>query len=158
MLERYAGLPRFPDGRIDFSEAGSAPVLSCFVRHGDEFLLLKRSGSVRLTGLWCPVMGFLDEPVSVRDKVLEELSEEIGVSEEAVDRVAFGEPFRAFDGDAGKTWHIHPVLVDLREKVDVSLDMEHEEARWVPRAGLKDFKTAPRVESVLGRLRHLLDE
>ncbi len=40
-------LPKFPDGRIDYSGSDKAPVLTCFVKFGDKILLLKRSDKVR---------------------------------------------------------------------------------------------------------------
>ena len=158
LLERYAHLPRFPDGRVDFTRADSAPVLSCLVRYGDEFLLLKRSPDMYLAGKWCPVMGFLDEPVSVRDKVLEELEEELGLDGDAIRRVSFGEPFEARDDDAGKVWRIHPVLVDLKGKVSIRLDREHSAVRWVPRGDFRGLETMARFEKVVSRLEPSLDE
>ena len=43
ILKEFDRLPKFPDGRIDYSNSDKAPVLTCFVRFEDEILLLKRS-------------------------------------------------------------------------------------------------------------------
>ena len=40
-------LPRFPDGRIDYSHANKAPVITVFVFSNDHMLLLKRSEKVK---------------------------------------------------------------------------------------------------------------
>lgn len=40
-------LPKFPDGRIDYSNSDIAPVITVFVRYKDKILILKRSDKVR---------------------------------------------------------------------------------------------------------------
>jgi hypothetical protein len=55
-------LPKFLDGRIDYTDAKEAAVLNCFVMHDGELLLLKRSDKVsHYKGVWHVVAGFLDE-------------------------------------------------------------------------------------------------
>ena len=41
-------LPRFPDGRIDYSNSDVAPVVTIFVEYGNKILLLRRSDKVKL--------------------------------------------------------------------------------------------------------------
>ncbi|MGI0100422.1 MAG: hypothetical protein ACREBH_01735 [Candidatus Micrarchaeaceae archaeon] len=36
----------FPDGRIDYTDSPSAPIISCFAFFSDTMLLVKRSGNV----------------------------------------------------------------------------------------------------------------
>lgn len=130
---RSGELKRFPDGRIDYTNADEAPVLSCVVRNDDHILFLKRSERVgTYRGYWHIIGGYLDETgKAVEEKVLRELEEEVGIPRSAVERVSVGEPFEEFDPDVAKTWIIHPVLVDVRGDPSVRLDWEHTEYRWI---------------------------
>jgi len=139
------GLPRFPDGRINYSNAQTAPVVTIFVRCKCEILLLKRSEKVATyRGKWNVVAGYLDELRPVREKVLEELREEIGVSERDITSIRFGEPFEILDKSINKTWFVHPVLIELKEKT-CKPDWEHTEYRWIRPEELKDFDTVPNL-------------
>ena len=47
-IEKFANkLPRFSDGRIDYSKSDTAPVITVFIKYEDQILLLKRSKKVR---------------------------------------------------------------------------------------------------------------
>ena len=93
-LDEFTSLPRFPDGRINYTGAKKAAVLLCAVKHDDKILLLKRSDKVgNYRGKWNLVAGFLDQPRPVREKVLEEIREELGLSEEQINDITVGEPF-----------------------------------------------------------------
>lgn len=65
-----ATLPRFPDGRIDYSHSRVALVVNCIVRHGDKILLVRRSGLVAHHGhRWGCVTGFIDRFTSLESLV-----------------------------------------------------------------------------------------
>ena len=150
VLERIAemgkGLPRFPDGRINYSKAAAAPVVTIFVRYKGEILLLKRGDKVATyRGKWNTVAGYLDELKPVREKVLEELHEEVGISESQILTLRFGRPFRTTDRSIGKTWFIHPVLIELKEKPRIKLDWEHTEFRWIKPEEVQAFDTVPNL-------------
>ncbi|MFH1789163.1 MAG: NUDIX domain-containing protein [Candidatus Altiarchaeota archaeon] len=153
-IERLGeSLPRFDDGRIDYSGSSFAPVTSVFIRCGDEFLLLKRSERVNTyRGKWNTVAGYLDEPRPIREKVAEELSEELGLSVEGASSVRFGEPYEFMDESLGRTWFIHPVLVEFDEKPEVVLDWEHTEYRWVRFSELGSYDKFPKFMESLRRV------
>ncbi len=78
-------LPKFEDGRINYSGTKYAPVVLIFIMYDGKILLLKRSGKVRTyQGKWNTVAGYLDEMHPIKEKVLEELSEEIDVHEDNI--------------------------------------------------------------------------
>lgn len=132
LLKSYTSAPRFADGRVDFSDTVSAPVLNIFVVFDGEVLLLKRSDKVgSYRGFWNVVGGYIDEPVSLEEKVFEELSEELGITQKQVASVAFAERFSVFDEDIPKEWLVHPVLVELKMKVEPVLDWEHTAFVWI---------------------------
>lgn len=82
LLKRYNNLPRFSDGRIDYSKSKSAPVLTCFITFKGKILLLKRSNSVSTYKCkWNTVAGYIDEPKPLQEKILEEVLEETGITQ-----------------------------------------------------------------------------
>jgi len=143
-------LPKFPDGRIDYSNSDIAPVITVFVKHKDEILLLKRSDKVRTyQGKWNTVAGYLDELKSIREKILEELRDELGINEDNISSIRLGEPYQFTDTKANKTWIVHPILVGLKNKPDIKLDWEHTEYKWIRPEELEDFDTIPRLDKSL---------
>jgi len=146
-------LPRFPDGRIDYSTSDRAPIVTCFVKYADKLLLLKRSDRVRThQGKWNTVAGYIDELKPIREKALEELSEEIGVSEKDVRQFKMGRPYDFFDPDSKKTWLVHPVLVELKGTRKITLDWEHTEFKWITPDELTTYDTVPKLAKSLKRV------
>ena len=140
-VERFwRELPHFPDGRIDYSGAKEAAVITVYVRHHGELLLLKRSDKVSTyQGKWNTVAGYLDELKPVEDKVYTELREEIGVGRELVESLRIGEMQTLPDQGVGKTWLIYLALADLKERPEIWLDWEHTEFRWIRPEELGEF-------------------
>jgi len=157
LLKRIAtlanALPRFPDGRIDYSKSAIAAVVTIFVRYGDQILLLKRSDKVSTyRGMWYTVAGYLDELKPIREKVLAELQEEVGIGEEIIASLRIAAPQEVTDRDIQKTWLFCPVLVELRRKPEIRLDWEHTEARWIKPEELANFVTVPHITECLQSL------
>ena len=101
-------LPRFKDGRINYSNSNKAPVLMCFVKYKDEILILKRSDKVRVyKNKWNGVGGYLDDDKTVKEKALEEINEELGINKKDVLNIKTGEPYELNDKDVKKTWFIY---------------------------------------------------
>ncbi|RLI72296.1 hypothetical protein DRO97_09015 [Archaeoglobales archaeon] len=143
-------LPKFPDGRINYSNSDVAPVITIFIKYNDEILLLKRSDKVRTyKGKWNTVAGYLDELKSIKEKVLEELREEVGIMEDVVSSIKFGKSYKFVDEEINKTWIVFPVLVELKEKVEVKLDWEHTEFKWIKKEELGNFDIVPNLDKSL---------
>lgn len=143
-------LPKFPDGRIDYSSSDTAPVITVFIKYEDMVLLLKRSDKVSTyKGKWNTVAGYLDEPKPVRKKVLEEIKEEVGIDEGNIFSIRLGEPYEFTDTEANKTWIVHPILVEMKNMPDIQLDWEHTEYKWVKPEELKNFDTVPNLDKSL---------
>ena len=137
-------LPKFDDGRINYKSSKIAPVINIFVRHKDKILLLKRSNKVtNYSGIWNNVSGYFDEIKSIKDKAMEEVSEEIGIVEKNVSSIKIGEPFGLTDAKIKKVWVICPVLIDLKTKPEVKLNYEHTQYKWINPKDLAKFETVP---------------
>lgn len=118
-------------GQTDYTNARWAPVVSCVIKHGGKILVVKRSASMRFyPGLWNGIGGFLDDQKSLEEKVKEELLEETGIGADNIESIKLGEIFDADDPAAGKTWVVHPVLVEVKTD-KVVLDWEAEEYKWI---------------------------
>src|SRR3989338_780766 len=131
-------LPKFPDGRIDYSNAKTCLVMSIFLRYKDEIILLKRSDKVgSFKGKWNTVSGYLDEIKPLKEKILEEVREELGFGEGDISSINIGNEYRVTK--IKKTWVLHPILIELNKKPEVKLDWEHTEFKWIKPEQIKDF-------------------
>jgi len=146
-------LPKFPDGRIDYSKSDIAPVITVFLMHGGEILIMKRSDKVRTyQGKWNTVAGYLDEIKPLEEKVFEEIEEETGIKREAVQSIKTGKTYRFSDGKINKTWIIQPVLVTLKERPEIKLDWEHTEFKWIKKEDIDKFDTVPNLKKSLDNI------
>lgn len=148
-------LPKFPDGRIDYSGSNIAPVITVFVKYKDKILLLERSNKVRTyQGKWCAVAGYLDEVKPIGQKALEEIQEELGakIDKDDVLSVKLGASYEFEDSKEQKFWIVHPVLIELRRKPKIKLDWEHINYQWIRPEELKNFETVPKLDESLKRV------
>ncbi len=133
-------LPKFSDGRIDYSNSNIAPVIIVFIKYKNEILLLKRSDKVRTyQGKWNVVAGYLDEVKPIQEKALEEIQEETKISKENILSIQIRESYKFIDSEINKTWIIVPVLCKLKNKCEIKLDWEHLEYKWIDPKELKNF-------------------
>lgn len=152
-------LPKFTDSRIDYSTSDSAPVILVFVMVGKELLLLRRSEKVfAYQGKWSVNAGFLDDLKTLREKVMEELIDELGIEreklEELITKITIHEYYEFKDEKTGKTWIKNPILVGLKEKPAITLNWEHNDYRWIRESELSEFDTVVDLENAL---KHALD-
>jgi 8-oxo-dGTP pyrophosphatase MutT (NUDIX family) len=145
-------LPRFPDGRINYTHADTALVITVFLQYEDKILLLKRSNKVgTYQGKWNTVTGYLDEPRPLIEKIKEELEEELGIKENIIKSYHLGKPFTFTDPRVQKTWIIHPAKVILKNKPEITLDWEHTEYCWIYPQEMKNYGTVPNLLLSLDR-------
>ena len=157
LLKKFSKkLPHFEDGRINYSDSDKAPVITVFVKYKDKILLLKRSNKVRTyQGKWNTIAGYLDEVKPIKEKVLEELREEINVNEKDISDIKYGNSYKLNDSKINKIWIVHPVLVELKNKVEIKLDWEHTEYKWINPEELKKFDIVTDLDK---SLRNVLNE
>jgi isopentenyldiphosphate isomerase len=139
-------LPKFKDGRIDYSNSDTAPVITVFIKHKDRILLLKRSDKVlTYKGKWNSVAGYLDELKPIREKIEEEIREELGITEDIIHLIKMGEAYEFRDDKIGKTWIVFPIMVELKNEPEIKLDWEHTEYKWIKPDELENFDTVPHL-------------
>lgn len=145
-------LPRFPDGRINYSNSEEAAVLICFVTHKNEILILKRSDEVGFYGgKWNVISGYLDELKPVQKKALEEIQEELRIEKNEISSIKVGKPWRFEDPNLQKAWIVFPILAKLKRKPEINLNWENIDFKWIKTHELKKFDTVPHLNEDLIR-------
>ena len=115
------------------SDAGDDPaashVVTAFLRHRGEILLLRRSDAVgTYTDQWGGVSGFAEGQPD--DQVHVEVREETGLEPDAVSLVRAGRPVEFEDPALDRAWVVHPSLFDCETR-EIELSEEHDTAEWV---------------------------
>lgn len=142
-------------GQVDYTHARWAPVINCVVRYRSRILLVKRSEKLHFyPGYWNGVSGFLDDQRSLEEKVRDELWEELGIPRRHVRKITLGKIFHQEAPKYGKTWIVHPVLVDVTIN-RIKLDWEAERFRWVTPRETKRMKLLPGFNRVLASISSL---
>ncbi|MBI2208168.1 NUDIX domain-containing protein [Candidatus Woesearchaeota archaeon] len=149
----YNKLPKFPDGRINYADSDIAPVVTIIVKYKDEILLLKRSNNVSTyRGKWQVVAGYLDEVRPLKEKVLEELKEEVSITKKQIKKIKYGDYFESIDKKIGKTWLVNPVLAELKEKPEIKLNREHTKFKWIEPEEIEKFDIVPNLKESMKRV------
>ena len=127
-------------------------VVACFLRHGSQICLLKRSQSVGSSpGRWHCVTGFLEPGVQPLEQALTEIVEETGLLLDAVQLVGAPEPLRMERPGQGWVWVVYPFLFETTSP-SLRLDWEHDEYRWIDPSELAATDCVPWIRDVWGAL------
>ncbi len=142
-------------GQVDYRHVRWAPVVNCVVKHGDKILLVQRSSSLHFyPGYWNGISGFLDDHKDLKQKVREELKEELGVKGGDITSIRLGKIFDQEEPKYKKTWIVHPVLVRVKTN-RISLDWEAKRYAWVNSEDIKKYKLLPGFDVVLKEVSRL---
>ncbi|WP_178915379.1 NUDIX domain-containing protein [Natronomonas gomsonensis] len=117
-------------------------VVTCFLRHGTEILLVRRSDSVgTYAGRWGGVSGYAEGTPD--DAARWEIDEETGLLESTT-LVRSTDPVAVVDDDHGVRWLVHPYLFDC-ESTDVTPNEELADYEWVQPPAILDRETVPKL-------------
>lgn len=143
--------PKFvpKDGQVDFTNARYCPVINIVVTMNGKILLVQRSPKMRLyPDYWNGISGFLDDNLSIEEKVREELEEELGIESKHIVSVEKGQVLLQEAPEYGKTWLVVPVLAMVSTD-KFTLDWEAQKAKWMTPEEAKKLKLLPGFEAVL---------
>jgi translation initiation factor 2B subunit (eIF-2B alpha/beta/delta family) len=140
----------------------STHVVTCFLRHHGEVLLLQRSKDVgSYAGQWGAVAGHAEGDPAGAARA--EIDEETGLGDD-VTLVRAGEPFSVDDEALGTRWVVHPFLFDCARR-NVRLNWETQAAEWtmpteilrrdtVPQLWTSYERVAPTTDSIVADRMH----
>ncbi len=134
-------------GTVELPDVKETHVVSCLVRDGDRYLLLKRSEQVgTFKGYWAAVSGYVEDGETPDQTAVKELREETSLD---LDIAKAGAAVRVRSGDT--IWVIHPFLFQAFAP-KIRIDWEHTEFRWLQAEEMKGFQTVPDLERVINNL------
>lgn len=140
---------RAKNGQVDFSKVRWAPVINCVVKYKNKILLVQRSPTLHFyPSYWNGISGFLDDRKSLKEKVIEEMREELGLSKRLIKHIRPAQIFDQEEPKYKKTWIVHPVLVEVSTD-KIKLDWEARRYCWLTLARAKKYKLLPGFERVL---------
>jgi 8-oxo-dGTP pyrophosphatase MutT (NUDIX family) len=91
----------------------------------------------------------------LREKVVEEFREELGIKEREIISVRLGEVFDQNEPRYQKTWIVHPILVRVASD-RVVLDWEAQKYAWVTMREAGKLKLLPGCRTVLQKIKPLM--
>ncbi|MCX6798301.1 MAG: NUDIX domain-containing protein [Candidatus Falkowbacteria bacterium] len=139
-------------GQIDYTKARWAPVINCVVKYKGKILMVQRSRELNLyPNYWNGISGFLDDKMSLKEKVWAELREETGISKNKITQIRLGEIFDQEEARYQKTWIVHPVFVEVKTD-KIKLDWEAQNYKWLTLREAKRLKLLPGFGRVLKTL------
>ena len=139
-------------GQVDYTNIRWAPVINCVLKYKGRLLLVQRSKGMKLyPSYWNGLSGFLDDNKSLKEKVFQELKEEVGLNEKDILSIKIGNIFDQDEPKYKKTWIVHPVLVNIKTN-EIKLDWEAQDYRWVNLKEIKKMKLLPGFDDVLKSL------
>ncbi len=131
-------------GTVELPGIKETHVVSCLVRDGNRYLILKRSEHVgTFQGYWAAVSGFVEDGETPDQTAVKELREETSL-DLSIAKSGGAVKVRSTD----TIWVIHPFLFQATGP-KVKIDWEHTEFRWLRADELKAFQTVPGLEHVL---------
>lgn len=138
--------------QVDFTNIRWTPVVNCVVQYKNKILLVKRNKNMRLyPGYWTGVSGFLDDKKSLKEKVEEELREELGIQKKNILSIKLGGIFDQEAKKYKKTWIVHAVKAEVSTD-QITLDWEAENYQWLKPSEAMSQRLLPGFEEVLRAL------
>jgi len=139
-------------GQVDFTNVRWAPVINCVLKYKNKILIVQRSKELNFyPDYWNGISGFLDDKRSLKEKVTDEIREELGLSKNNISKIILGEIFHQEEPKYQKTWIVHPVLVRINTD-KIKLDWEAQDYKWISFKEAKKLKLLPGFEKVLENL------
>ncbi len=136
-------------GQIDFAKAHWAPVINCVLKYRDKILIVQRSEELNFyPNYWNGISGFLDDNRNLKQKVEDEIKEEVGISKKKIISILLGQIFHQEERKYKKTWIVHPVLVKVKTN-RTKLDWEAQNYKWVKAGEAKKYKLVPGFDKVI---------
>jgi 8-oxo-dGTP pyrophosphatase MutT (NUDIX family) len=144
-IEKY--LPKFKDGRINYTKSKTCLVLTIFIEYNKKILLLKRSDKVgTYRNKWNAITGYIDEKKPLIEKIYEEIEEELGIAKKNILSYKIGKSFEFEDKKINKKWIVYPAKIKLKILPKIKLDWEHIAYKWINPNDLINYDIVPELD------------
>jgi translation initiation factor 2B subunit (eIF-2B alpha/beta/delta family)/ADP-ribose pyrophosphatase YjhB (NUDIX family) len=127
-----------------------AAVVTCFLRHDGEVLLLRRADDAETyPGRWGTVTGYVEHAEPLASARME-IREETALT--GFDLARRGEPFEVRDPSLDRTWEINPFLFDAEGR-EIRTNEETARAEWTTPTDIRRRETVPDLWRSYDRVR-----
>ncbi|HJM00832.1 MAG TPA: NUDIX domain-containing protein [Nitrosopumilus sp.] len=128
----------------------STRIVTSFIKHNDQILILKRSEKVRsMKGLWSGVSGIIENNETPIDRAKIEIFEEVGIKEKEIRLINKLEKMKIQSQQyKNHEWEIFPFLFETKNE-SIELNWENSEFKWILPTELKNYQTVPSLEKIL---------
>ena len=126
----------------------STRIVTSFIKNNNKILIVKRSNKVRsMKGLWSGVSGIIENNEKPLDRAKIEIFEEVGMEKinllKKIEKMIISSPQYE-----NHQWEIFSFLFET-EEIDVKLNWENSEFRWIQIDELKNYETVPSLDKIL---------
>jgi 8-oxo-dGTP pyrophosphatase MutT (NUDIX family) len=126
----------------------STRIVTSFIKNNNKILILKRSTNVKsMKGLWSGVSGIIENNEKPLDRAKIEIFEEIGIEKviltKKIEKMIISSPHYK-----NHRWEVFAFLFET-EKIEVKLNWENSEFKWIRTEELKNYETVPSLDKIL---------
>ena len=126
----------------------STRIVTSFIKNNNKILIVKRSNKVRsMKGLWSGVSGIIENNEEPLDRAKIEIFEEVGMEKinllKKIEKMIISSPQYE-----NHQWEIFSFLFET-EEIEVKLNWENSEFRWIQIDELKNYETVPSLDKIL---------
>ena len=126
----------------------STRIVTSFIKNNNKILIVKRSKKVRsMKGLWSGVSGIIENNEKPLDRAKIEIFEEVGMEKinllKKIEKMIISSPQYE-----NHQWEVFSFLFET-EEIDVKLNWENSEFRWIQIDELKNYETVPSLDKIL---------
>lgn len=128
-----------------------ANIVTAFLEYNGLVLILKRSKDVKtMKGKWAGISGYIEEEEAL-DAAIREIKEETGIDKKDLKLLSRSSPIEVYDDKNNTLWIVHPFLFHT-ENINITIDKEHEEYRWIKPKSIVEYDTVPKLFETLNSL------
>ncbi len=125
-------------------------IITTFLCFQGKILIMKRSQKVStMKGKWAGVSGYLECEIPL-EQAYKEIYEETRISKMDLILIQEGD-YLDFPDSLKKelVWRVYPFLFEINKPVEIILDWEHDELKWIDPKKLNDYDTIPELIKAL---------
>ena len=126
-------------------------VVTCFLKHGNTVLILKRSSKVKTyKENWAGISGYIEKGEKPIMTARKEIIEETGLKPSEFKLLHKGKSIKITSTYLGEqlTWKIHPFLFETKTQ-EISIDWEHTDYKWIKPEEIHNYTTVPKLKEAL---------